>query len=249
MNPDLAYFTQNGSMELDESDLPYFTQNDSIELDKSLFTQFYLDPEEPKNWNPFYTKVLSVLDTSAFELPKLNQLKWPGWPCKKPKKTDRNQFKTLFPDLETGPLKEKNLKKMLKRFDKLVSLMEFDSNDGRKIFLQKLKSDTDVYSKMKILVSCYITGQKMLKKRLAIDSWKIFTNDLENLQSSFLNVKNEKSEDISNGSSTDTNVENEVVTNNNDSSTDLDLGTAMPSLIHSAQQALYSILPTSPTKL
>ena len=152
------------------------TLNNNNEVDRCLFTNFFLDYKEPNGWNPFYMKLLSILEENAFELPELNQVKWPGWPSKKMRKSDRNQLKTFYPNLQTGPLNEKNMKKMLTKFYDLASLMGYVNGNEDNIvgFMNKLKSDQDVYSKIKVLICCHITGKKLLKNRIALNSWKRF---------------------------------------------------------------------------
>ena len=221
------------------------TLNNNMEVGQCLFTNFFLDHKKPKGWNPFYMKLFGILEEHAFELPELNQVKWPGWPIKNLKKSNITQLQTIFPNLETGPLEEKTTKKMLKRFDTLASLMGFE---GKRIeFMNELTVDQEAYVKIKLLISCHISGKKLLKNRIALKSWKRFYKHFQQQLTPSIDANSET--DVTDFHPTqpvpDDNIE-EI--RNNDSSSDIDSGPSLPSLIYSAQQILYSMLPTTPTK-
>ena len=216
-----------------------------MEVGRCLYTNFFLDHKKPKSWNPFYMKLLGILEEHAFELPELNQVKWPGWPSRNLSKSNSTQLKTIFPNFETGPLEEKTTKKMLKRFDTLASLMGFE--DRRIEFMNELTVDQEAYAKIKVLISCYISGKKLLKNRIALKSWKRFYKHFQQQLAPTVEANSETDVTDFHPAQTvpDDNIE-EI--GNTDSSSDIDSGTSLPSLINSAQQFLYSMLPTTPTK-
>ena len=216
-----------------------------MEVGRCLYTNFFLDHKKPKGWNPFYMKLLGILEEHAFELPELNQVKWPGWPSKNLKKSDITQLKTIFPNLETGPLEEKTTKKMLKRFDTLASLMGFE--DKRTEFMNELTVDQEAYAKIKVLISCYISGKKLLKNRIALKSWKRFYKHFQQKLTPSIDANSETDVTDFHPAQPVPDDNNEEI-RNTDSSSDIDSGTSLPSLINSAQQVLYSMLPTTPTK-
>ena len=233
-----------------------------MEVGRCLYTNFFLDHKKPKGWNPFYMKLLGILEEHAYELPELNQVKWPGWPSKNLTKSNSTQLKTIFPNFETGPLEEKTTKKMLKRFDTLASLMGFE--DKRIEFMNELTVDQEAYAKIKVLISCHISGKKLLKNRIALKSWKRFYKHFQQQLTPSIDANSETdvtdfhpAQPVPDDNSEEINIEgigniveigNIEEIGNTDSSSDIDSGTSLPSLINSAQQFLYSILPTTPTK-
>ena len=134
---------------------------------------------------------------------------------------------------------------MLKRFDTLASLMGFE--DKRIEFMNELTVDQEAYAKIKVLISCYISGKKLLKNRIALKSWKRFYKHFQQQLAPTVEANSETDVTDFHPAQTvpDDNIE-EI--GNTDSSSDIDSGTSLPSLINSAQQFLYSMLPTTPTK-
>jgi hypothetical protein len=125
--------------------------------------------------------------------------------------------------------------------------------------MNELTVDQEAYAKIKVLISCHISGKKLLKKRIALKSWKRFYKHFQQQLAPTVDANSET--DVTDFHPAqpvpDDNIE-EIGTNeesgnieeigNTDSSSDIDSGTSLPSLINSAQQFLYSMLPTTPTK-
>ena len=141
------------------------------------FTDFFLEgSKKPSQKDSFLYKMYQFLQSETFEVPLLNREKWKKWPMKMPTKDEMDTIRQKFPDMHEGVLSERKEEKMLRRYDKLIQSLGFEPTiQGRNEVLNKLLTRKKRrFLRIKLLVAIYLSGSKMLKKRLAIDCWRRF---------------------------------------------------------------------------